>query len=258
MLEYIAIPAAALLASFLAFFAGFGLGTVLLPVFALFFPIVTAVALTAFVHLLNSLFRFLLVARHTNKDVVLRFGLITVIASLAGALLLSNLADLKPLFTYTISDAGFEITIIKIIVSAIILFFSLWEVLPPLRGASFERKYLPLGGFLSGFFGGLSGHQGPLRSAFLERSGLGKESFIATNALIGIMVDIPRMAVYISSFPDLTAGNNLVILSLATAAGLLGALAGSLWLKKITMRMIRIAISVMLAAIAIALGGGLI
>ena len=27
----------------------------------------------------------------------------------------------------------------------------------------FDRRYLPLGGLLSGFFGGLSGHQGALR-----------------------------------------------------------------------------------------------
>jgi acyl-CoA reductase-like NAD-dependent aldehyde dehydrogenase len=40
--------------------------------------------------------------------------------------------------------------------------------------------YLPVGGLLSGFFGGLSGHQGALRSVFLLRAGLTKESFIAT------------------------------------------------------------------------------
>ena len=34
--------------------------------------------------------------------------------------------------------------------------------------------------FGSGFFGGLSGMQGALRSAFLARAGLSKEAFVAS------------------------------------------------------------------------------
>ncbi len=55
-MEFVVIPVVALLASLLTFFSGFGLGTILLPVFALFFPVDIAVALTAIVHLLNNLF----------------------------------------------------------------------------------------------------------------------------------------------------------------------------------------------------------
>ena len=40
----------ALFGSALTFFSGFGLGTILVPVFALFFPIELAIALTAIVH----------------------------------------------------------------------------------------------------------------------------------------------------------------------------------------------------------------
>ena len=45
----------ALLASGLTFFSGFGLGTLLLPAFAPFFPVDRAIALTAAVHFLNGL-----------------------------------------------------------------------------------------------------------------------------------------------------------------------------------------------------------
>ena len=65
----------AFLASVLTFFSGFGLGTLLLPAFALFFPVEQAVALTGVVHFLNGLFKLGLVGRHTNKDVLIRFGL---------------------------------------------------------------------------------------------------------------------------------------------------------------------------------------
>jgi len=257
-MEYIIIPVSALIASFLAFFSGFGLGTILLPVFAVFFPIDAAVALTAIVHLLNNVFRFALVARHVNKSVIIRFGLITIAASFLGAYILTNLADLKALAEYQLFGRNFEITPIKLTVAIMIFFFALWEGLPRLQGISFDRKYLPLGGLLSGFFGGLSGHQGALRSAFLVKTGLEKESYIATNTLIAVMTDIPRITVYAIGSTLTGAGENVTLLILATTAGFLGALLGNFWLKKITMRVIQIIVSIMLIAIAVALGSGLI
>ena len=51
---------------------------------------------------------------------------------------------------------------------------------------------------MSGFIGGVSGHQGALRSAFLLRfkASITKESFIATNVVIAVFVDVVRLAVY--------------------------------------------------------------
>ena len=57
-------------------------------------------------------------------------------------------------------------------------------------------KYIPLGGALSGFFGGLSGQQGALRSAFLIRTGLNKETFIGTSVVSAVVVDVSRLIVY--------------------------------------------------------------
>lgn len=54
-MEYIIVCIVALLGSGLTLFSGFGLGTILVPVFALFFPIDLAIALTAIVHFLNNL-----------------------------------------------------------------------------------------------------------------------------------------------------------------------------------------------------------
>ncbi len=44
---------------------------------------------------------------------------------------------------------------------------------------------------MTGFFGGLSGMQGAMRSAFLAKSGLGKEAFIATGAVIAAAASCP-------------------------------------------------------------------
>jgi uncharacterized membrane protein YfcA len=66
---YIIICVSAFLASALTLFSGFGLGTLLLPVFSLFFPIQTAVALTAVVHLLNNLFKLALLGKHAERAI---------------------------------------------------------------------------------------------------------------------------------------------------------------------------------------------
>jgi hypothetical protein len=55
--KYFVICSSAFLASGLTLFSGFGLGTLLLPVMVLFFPIDLAIALTAVVHALNNLFK---------------------------------------------------------------------------------------------------------------------------------------------------------------------------------------------------------
>jgi uncharacterized membrane protein YfcA len=257
-MEYFIIPAVALLASLLTFYSGFGLGTILLAAAAIFFPVNIAVALTAIVHLLNSIFIFSLKAKHTNKDVILRFGLIAVLGSFLGAQLLAHLADLKPLFSYHLFNHVFDVFPVKLVISVLLILFALWETLPALKKASFSRKFLPLGGILSGFFGGLSGLQGALRSAFLVKSGLNKESYIATGAAVAIMVDIPRISVYSSSFSLVSTEGNLMLLAAATVAGFLGVLLGNLWLKKITMGIMQTLVSIMLLAIAIALGMGII
>jgi len=62
-MSYIIICATALLVSGLTLFSGFGLGTILMPAFALFFPIEMAVAATAVVHGASNIFKIIMVGR---------------------------------------------------------------------------------------------------------------------------------------------------------------------------------------------------
>lgn len=166
-MEYLLIPIVALLASALTFFSGFGLGTLLLPAFALFFPIDVAIALTAIAHFLNNAFKFVLVKKHIDWKIVLQFGLPALFFSLLGALLLDKITNATIITEYTINNSAFQITIMKSVVAILLIFFALFELLPKLKNLQFPKKYLPICCILSGFFGGLSGHQGALRSAFL-------------------------------------------------------------------------------------------
>ena len=89
-MDILIIALVALLASLLTFFSGFGLGTILLPAFAFFFPLEIAVGLTAIVHFLNNLFKFILIGKQVNWKVVLYFGVPAVIAAYFGAKLLPD------------------------------------------------------------------------------------------------------------------------------------------------------------------------
>jgi len=257
-MSYLIICLAAFLASGLTLFSGFGLGTLLLPVMALFFPIGLAIALTAVVHALNNLFKFWLLGRHADKEVVVKFGLPAILSALAGAWVLLWLSDLQPLVSYQIWGRGAQVTAVKLVVAVLMAVFALVEMAPGGAPFSLPPRYLPLGGILSGFFGGLSGHQGALRSPFLLRAGLTKESYIATGVVISLMVDIPRIIIYSLNLPGLSLEGNHGLLTAAVLAAFSGAWLGNRLLKKVTLRMVQLLVAAMLLAIAGALGSGLI
>ena len=79
IMEIIIISAAALIVAILTFFSGFGLGTILTPVFMIFFPTDLAIALTGVVHFFNNIFKLFLVGKNADKSVLLRFGIPAVI-----------------------------------------------------------------------------------------------------------------------------------------------------------------------------------
>jgi uncharacterized protein len=91
-MELALVGVVALLTSGLTLFSGFGLGTVLMPVFALFFPVPLAIAATAVVHFSNNIFKFGLMAKQADWRIVMRFSLTAAISAMAGAGLL-NLFD---------------------------------------------------------------------------------------------------------------------------------------------------------------------
>lgn len=253
-MSYLVICLVALLASALTFFSGFGLGTLLLPAFALFVPVGQAVALTAIVHFLNGAFKLVLVGRHASWPVVVRFGLPAIAAALAGAWLLAWLSKAPPLLAYTVLGVDAQVTPVKLGVGLLLLVFASLELSRRFRDLSFGRQYLPLGGLLSGFFGGLSGMQGALRSAFLVRAGLTKEGFIATGAVIATMIDAARLVVYSTAFTGAGASLDHGLLAAAVLAAFAGALLGNRYLQKVTL----VAVQRLVAALLFLAGIGLV
>lgn len=255
---YVIVALTACGASALTFFTGFGLGTILLPAFALFFSVPVAITLTAIVHFLNGLFKLALVGRHAAWSVVLRFGVPAILAAFAGARVLVWLSGRPPLVAYSLAGRQLQVTPVKLIVAALMVFFALVELSSRVKRWSVSPRYLPVGGVVSGFFGGLSGHQGAFRSAFLLRLGLGKEAFIGTSAAIAAVIDMARIPIYLTAASWAQVQANLPIVLTATLAAFLGALAGNRLLKKITIQAIQVAVAVMLIGLAAALASGLL
>jgi uncharacterized membrane protein YfcA len=136
--------------------------------------------------------------------------------------------------------------------------FAIVEIMPAFERMQFHQKYLPVGGLLSGFFGGLSGHQGALRSAFLIRTGLSKESFIATGVVIACLVDITRITIYAEYFLSAGIEHDTALLAATTLSAFTGAFLGSKLVAKVTYAGIQRVVSVCLIAVGIALAVGLI
>ncbi len=255
-MEYLLISLVALVAAGLTLFSGFGLGTLLLPAFALFFPVPAAIAMTAVVHLANNLFKLALVGKYAHLGTVLRFGVTAVPAAWIGALWLRHLGELEPLFRYTLAGAEFFVTPVKLCIAGLLAAFAVLEASPAFSRLAFPPKWLPLGGALSGFFGGLSGQQGALRSIFLLRAELGKEGFIGTGVVLACLVDITRLPLYAEHFTG--GGMNPPLVTLAVLSAWLGSYFGARLFPKTTYATVQRAVAGLLIVLAALIGAGIV
>lgn len=257
-MEFILIATAAFGTALLTFFSGFGLGTILMPVFVIFFPVDVAIALTGVVHFTNNFFKILLVGRQADKTTLLHFGLPAILTAFVGAWLLLKLTILPGIYTYELWGMTKQITPVKLIIAILLLLFSLLEITPMRKKMQFGKNKLVMGGLLSGFFGGLTGIQGAIRSAFLIKSGLGKEAYIATGVAIACLVDFTRLSVYAARFASTNLHENLALLITATLAAIAGSFLGKKLLMKVTYRSIQLLVATMLIFISLLLGLGII
>jgi uncharacterized membrane protein YfcA len=252
-MEIIIISLVAFLTALLTFFSGFGLGTILTPIMMLFFPVEVAIALTGVVHFSNNIFKLFLVGKNVNKEVFLKFGIPAIIFAFIGAYLLINIPNVQPLYSYQLFGKQFEIFTLKLIVGLLIMFFAVVDLIPFFNNLKFSKNKLPFGGAMSGFFGGLTGAQGALRSAFLIRAGLSKEAFIGTTVVISSLVDFTRLSVYATRIINIDLKENLLLIICTTLSAITGAFIGNKLLKKVTIDFLKTTVAIMLLVISLAL-----
>ncbi len=262
-MDFAFVIIAAALASGLTMFSGFGLGTLLLPVFALFLPVDIAVAATALVHGANNVLKAGLLGRLADRRIVLRFGIPAIAAALGGVWVLSLLSSRPELWHGTILGLTAVVTPLKLAMALLMTAFAIIELHPRFEKLEIHARWLPFGGVLSGFFGGLSGHQGALRSAFLAKVGISKESFVGTNAVIGLLVDLVRIPAYGAllfgdHLADMATTRDGALVAAGALAAFAGVLIGKKFLHKITMTTVQRITGALLLLIALLLGLGLI
>ncbi len=251
---------AAFAVAFFTLFTGFGLGTLLLPAFALVLAPMAAVAATAVVHGLNNLFKLALLFGEVDRPVLIRFGVPAVIAAIPGAWLLSRLASATTRIDWSAGPLEGAVTPVKLSLGVLILFFAWVELSAVAKRFSIDRRWLSVGGLISGFFGGLSGHQGAFRAAFLGPLGLSPGAWAGTQAAIAVLVDLTRVLVYGSAFAATgweTAGDPGLIAAV-TAAAFAGSFTARRLLHKTTVRGIRTTTGGLLLLVGSLLATGII
>jgi uncharacterized membrane protein YfcA len=231
--------------------SGFGLGTLLMPVMAIFFPIDIAILLTAWVHLANNLIKFGFYYKSISWKILLRFAPTAIIGAYLGSHLLQQIEKMNsPL---SIPSWHIETSIFQMILGFLLGVFAIIEWLPKEKRFNFPTSVLPIGGAISGFFGGLSGHQGALRSAFLIRAELSKEVLIGTGIVIATCIDVTRIYQYLGNQSYTVLQTNASILISATAVAFLGVFLAQRWIQKVTIAWLQKSIAFFLIIFSVAM-----
>ena len=158
-IEILLISIVCFVGSLLTFFSGFGLGTLLLPVFNLFFPIHLAIGMTAIVHFLNNAFKLGLMTKYIDWKMVRLFGFPAMLGAFIGAIALKQITIQNQEIHFSLLNMDFTNSLIKICIGSLLIVFSILELFQKSIKPITSSYWIIPGGLMSGFFGGLSGHQ---------------------------------------------------------------------------------------------------
>ena len=178
---FIAVFVVAILSGATASVVGFGIGSLMTPLLAARFGTATAVALVMLPHAVATAVRCWRLRAHVDRRVLVRFGLLSAAGALAGALLYTRLG---PGALTRVLGALLLLTAVAQLTG----WASRWQP---------QGGLVALFGLLSGFFGGIAGNQGGLRSAALTAFALPPLGLVATATATGLLVDAARAPVYL-------------------------------------------------------------
>lgn len=159
---------------------GFGISTIMMPLILLFYPVPATLFFVGIIHFFGNVWKLLLFRRGLRWRLILSFGIPGVVATYIGASLV-----------FSIPAAVLSRILGSFLIIYVIYLFveSSFRVKPNLVFGSF-------GGALSGFFAGIFGLGGAVRSLFLTAFDLPKAVYISTAGAIAIFIDAARLATY--------------------------------------------------------------
>ncbi len=161
---------------------GFGVSTVMVPIFLFFYPLAETLLLVGVIHWFGDLWKMFLFKKGVNWKLLFSFGIPGIITGWYGATLVFKLS------TIILTQ------IVGTLLVAYVIFITLKPKfqLKPTFGIAFW------GGAGSGILGGISGvGGGALRAVILTAFNLPKEVYIFTSGLLGFVIDASRITTYI-------------------------------------------------------------
>lgn len=179
-MEILYISLLTLAAATIGTITGFGTSTLMIPVLAMFFPPVEAIFLVAIIHWFGDVWKIALFRKGFNLRLLLLFGVVGLATSYLGASISLGANEQILLRLLGAFFAGY----------AFFLVFQSKFKIPAKNLAALS------GGALSGFFAGMFGVGGAIRSMFLSAFDLPKAVYIATAGAIGLLVDSTRIITY--------------------------------------------------------------
>lgn len=227
----------AVIAGGLAAVTGFGIGSLLTPLFALQVDTRLAVAAISIPHVIGTALRFRLLKGGVDRRVLWTFGLTSAAGGLAGAALQGWLGNQW----------------LTVVFGALLLFAAASQATGLAKRMRFRGIVAWTAGALSGLLGGLVGNQGGIRSAALLGFDLPKHSFIATATAIGLFVDGARMPVYVA-----TEGRQILSIWSPVLAASVGVCVGTVLGSRTLARIPEVWFGRVLAIVLALLGGSMI
>ena len=188
--------------------SGFGVGSLLTPLLATHYGTKLAVAIVSIPHLVATAVRFIGLRRQLDRRIFLNFGILSAAGGLLGALL----------------NAKTNSPVLATVFGCLLVFAGISGLTGFVDRMNFGRAMAWFAGALSGFFGGLVGNQGGIRSAALLGFDIQKEALVATATAIALIVDGARMPVYLAVETQRILNAWPVV-----AIAITGVLLGTLW-----------------------------
>lgn len=211
----LAIFAVGVLSGGTAAVVGFGIGSMLTPLLTLRLTPDVAVAAVALPHLLATAVRYARHASAVHRPTFFRFGLLSAVGGLTGAVLQAALSG----------------PVLLAILGALLVLTGLAGMSGDFGGRRPRSGMANALGLLSGLFGGLAGNQGGLRAAGLLAFDLSPRAFLATSTAVALLVDLARTPIYL-----LRAGPQVGALALPIGLAGIGCLLGTVWGERLLTR----------------------
>lgn len=227
----------ALLANIVGTVSGFGVSTIMTPILLFFLPFPETILLVCIIHWFHDVWKMGFFWHGIDWKLFLYFGVPTIIATFLGALLVSSEQSA--------------------LLSALLGLFLIGSVavmyLLPYMAIPYNWVSSTVGGLLSGFFAGIFGIRGAVRSVFLAAFDLHKATFIGTTGAISLLLDSTRFVTYFFINGLRVESLPWWVFSFFVAASFVGAYIGYLIVDKIPQDKFRFVVAAFLLLVGIKL-----